>query len=123
MLPATSGRTMRAQWRAYFSLQLSLSTPGDRMRDCEIERNDKVNITRDSDVTIGHRARQRRRKQGNEDHCKLIEQAHLSAHRFQRRQLEWCTNAPSMQIQQSENGKYGHVAKAPDREKRPRLRD
>jgi hypothetical protein len=33
-------------------LKLSFSTTGDRMRDREIDRNDTVNITRDSDVTI-----------------------------------------------------------------------
>src|SRR5579863_3188968 len=103
-------------------LKLSFSTTGHRMRDCEIERNDKVNIARDSDVTIGHRARQHRRKQGNEDHGKLVRQAQLSADRFQRRQLQLGTSAPSMQIQQAENGKYGRVAKTPDGEKRPRVR-
>ena len=91
------------------------------MRDCEIERNEEVNITRDTDVTIGHCARQHGRKQRNEDHRKVVKQAHFSAHRFQWRQLQFYTNAPSMEVQQSEDRKYGRVAKAPNGEKRPRL--
>jgi hypothetical protein len=41
----------------WLSLKLSFPTAGDRMRDREIDRNDTVNISRDSDVTIGHCAR------------------------------------------------------------------
>src|ERR1700734_238752 len=109
-------------WYTRLLLKLSFPAPCDRMRDCEIERNDKVNIARDSDVTIGHCARQGRRKQRDEDHCKLVHQAHLSADCFQWRQLQLCAHAPSMQIQQSENGKYRRVAETPDCEQRPRVR-
>ena len=60
------------------SLKLSFATTGGPMRDREIDRGDTVHKGRDSDVTIGHCVRKCSGKQGNEDHCKLVPQAHLS---------------------------------------------
>src|SRR5580692_8294090 len=70
-----------------FVIEAAVLDGGDRMRDGEIERDKKVNVTPDSDVAIRQCARQHRRQQGNEEHGQLVQQAHSGAQRFHRRQF------------------------------------